>query len=73
MVRSTDRSWYRYSSVVPGEYLHNSNNDEREWIEEQQVGPEGDSDVIPAYYEPMGPYLRKKIMELISSLNKIKL
>ena len=47
-----------------------SEDEDREWIEETEPGKPTS---IPAHYEPIEPYIRRKINELISSLNKIKL
>ncbi len=51
------------------------NIDEREWVEEtKEEHPDGSGKwrMSPAHYEPMEPYLRKKVTELIEKVSKIK-
>lgn len=55
-----------------GEYLYNSQNEEREWIEDQLYIP-AKQKYVQSHYEPIELYLRKKIMELANNINKIKL
>lgn len=60
-----------YVAVEIGEYqLWNSEEDDREW-EERDYAANGKC--IEAGYESLEPYLRRKVNELIESLNKIKL
>lgn len=53
-----------------GEYLYNSDTEERTWIDEEQF-----DDLTPnkAGYEPFEPFLRRKANELISKLSKVVL
>lgn len=46
-------------------------DDMREWIEES--GCAADNNIIYAHYEPIEPYLRKKVNELVTSISSIKL
>ncbi len=63
-----------------GEYgisrLWCSDGDDREWIEAESIPyppPTRGFKVVPAHYEPLEPFLRKKIMELINQISAIKL
>lgn len=52
------------------------NMDDRKWIErttDDIPGINGWTEEIPAYYEPIEPYLRKKVNELVTSISSIKL
>lgn len=62
-----------YCVMFLGECIHNSENDERKWKEAIMWGPAGYEKLIPAHHEPIEPYMRKRINELISKLSKIKL
>lgn len=53
-----------------GEYIWYSEDDKREW-EERDYAANGKC--IEAGYEPLEPYLRKKMNELVIKLSKIKL
>lgn len=67
---------YSVSSIL---FMHqliwNDADDGREWIEEIiEDHPDGERyRVVPAHHEPMEPYLRKRIMEVLKSLKKVKL
>lgn len=54
-----------------GEYLWNSENEERTWIEKS--GSVGTDDLVYAHYESIEPFLRRRANELIVKLQKIKL
>lgn len=59
-----------------GECIYNSANEERVWIEDGPSMRSGDivtCDLVPAHYEDMEKYLRRKINELIGTLSGIKL
>ena len=71
----TDNTWAQYIKFAD-HIIWSSEDEEREWIEESKEEHEDGSGrwrIIPAHYEDMEPFLRKKINELISNLSKIKL
>ena len=64
------------TSIEIGEYqLWRSDEDNREWMEQEKIWEHGGQrfQINPAGYEPIEPYLRKKINELIDQLSKIQL
>jgi hypothetical protein len=54
-----------------GECMYNSENDEREYIEDDNSGP--DQYTVPGHYEDMEPYLRKQMRALLEKLGRIQL
>lgn len=63
-------------SVELGEYqIWHSQDDDREWIEEVSEYNADNVQVyhVPAHYESLEPYLRKKIMKMVGILQTIQL
>lgn len=63
---STYAQWIEWN----GEQIWSSEDDEREW-EEKDYAANGKC--IEAGYEPMEPFLRKKVNQVIAEVKKIKL
>lgn len=58
---------------IAGVTIWDDEDDDREWIEDEQMSEGGVQWVNPAHYQPWGPYLRRKINELVADIAKIKL
>lgn len=68
---TTYAQWVEWNGI----HVWDSENECRKWIEEDtEDHPDGERyRFIPAHYEDMEPYLKKKIMEIITEVSKIKL